>query len=211
MTAANYEEAVSILKKRLQQIINKHSALLSLELATSPILKSLCQFFDRVESRVRGLHALEVPSSYGGLLSSVLMNKLPPAVRLVISWTVPKADWNLVVLLNVVDKEINAHERAVSVTLIGGQQKKSHARDVQPTAASLFTKGSMVSCVYCDQSHPSASCTTVSDIETHKQQLKKAGRCFICLKQFHLGHNCHSTLRCSKCNGQHHVSICQKT
>ena len=216
VTAANYEEAISILKKRFgnkQQIINKHmDALLSLEPATSPSLKSLRQFFDRVESHVRGLHALEVPSSsYGGLLSSVLMNKLPPDVRLIVSRTIPEADWNLDVILNVVDKEINARERAVSVISVSGQQKKSHARDGQPTAASLFTKGSMVSCVYCDQSHPPASCTAVSDIETRKQRLKKAGRCFICLKRFHLGRNCHSTSRCSKCNGRHHVSICQNT
>ena len=131
---------MSILKKIFgskEQIINKHiDALLSLESATSPSLKSLRQFFDRVESYVRGLHAL--------LMVTQLMNKLPPDVRLVVSRTVPEADWNLDVL-NVFDKEINARERAVSVTSIGGQQKKSHARDGQPTAASLFTKGSMVS------------------------------------------------------------------
>ena len=71
--------------------------------------------------------------------------------------------------------------KEVSVTLICGQQKN---RDDQPTAASLFTKGSMISCVYCDQSHPPASCTTVSDIEIRKQRLKKAGRCFIFLNDF---------------------------
>ena len=68
-------------------------------------------------------------------------------MRLVVSRTVPEADWNLDVL-NVVDKEINARERAVSVTSFSGQQK-SRARDGQLTAASLFTKGSKVSCVYC--------------------------------------------------------------
>ena len=216
ITAANYEEAVSILKKRFgnkQQIINKHmDALLSLEPATSQSLKGLRQFFDIVESHVGGLRALDVPSSsYGGLLSSVLMNKLPPDVRLVVSRQVPEADWNLDILMKVVDEEINARERAVLATSVNGQQKKSHARDNQPTAASLFTKGSMISCVYCDQSHPSTSCPTVSDIETRKQRLKKTGRCFVCLKRFHLGRNCHSTLRCSKCNGRHHVSICQNT
>jgi hypothetical protein len=105
-------------------------------------------FFDRVESHIRGLHALD---SYGGLLSSALMNKLPSDLRLVVSRQVPEANWNLDILVNVVDEEINARERATSVISISGQQK-SHVRNDQPTAASLFIKGSTISCDYCDQS-----------------------------------------------------------
>ena len=213
LTAANYEEAVSILRKRFgnkQQIINKHmDALLALEPATSHGLKSLRHFFDRVESHVRGLRALDVPSSsYGGLLTSVLMNKLPQDMRLVVSRKVSEDDWNLDVLMKIVEEEIDARERAGSLAPTG-PLKKHVSKDGQPTAASLFTKGSVISCVYCDQNHQSASCRMVTDAETRKQRLRRTGRCFICLKRFHMGRNCRSGLKCPNCNGRHHVSICQ--
>ena len=120
LTGANYEEAISILRKRFgnkQQIVNKHmDALLNLELINPCNLKSLRQFFDRVESHVRGLRALDVASSsYSGLLSSVLMSKLPSDVRLVVSRKVPDAEWNLDSLMKVVDEEIDARERASMV------------------------------------------------------------------------------------------------
>jgi len=59
-------------------------ALLSLEPSTLHYFKNLHQLFDKVESHVRGLCALEVPASYGSLLSSILMNKLPAEVKLVV-------------------------------------------------------------------------------------------------------------------------------
>ena len=90
VTVANYDEAVAILKKRFgdkQKIIDKHmETLLHLETVPSHNLRNLREFVDKVESHVRGLRALDVlSSSYGTLLSSIVMSKLPQDVRLVIS------------------------------------------------------------------------------------------------------------------------------
>ena len=91
LTADNYKEAVLILKKRFgnkQQIITKHmDILLSLEPVTSQHnLRGLCHLYNLVESQVRGLKSLGVePSSYGSLLSSVLLQKLPSELRLIVS------------------------------------------------------------------------------------------------------------------------------
>ena len=86
--ASNYEEAIDILKARFgnkQQIINRHmEILLNLESVTSHYhVRSLRQLHDTVESNVRSLKSLGVSrESYGGLLSSILMNKLPQEFRL---------------------------------------------------------------------------------------------------------------------------------
>ena len=78
LTADNYKEAVSILKKRFgnkQQIITKHmDTLLKVEAVSSPNnLKGLRHLYDLVESQVRGLKTLGVEStSYGSLLFPVL-------------------------------------------------------------------------------------------------------------------------------------------
>ena len=80
--APNYEEAIDILKARFdnkQQIINRHmEILLNFESAISHYhVRSLRQLHDTVESNVKSLKSLGVSrESYGGMLSSILMNKL---------------------------------------------------------------------------------------------------------------------------------------
>lgn len=184
---------MSILKKRFgnkQQIISKHmDALLNLETITSHNLKGLRHFIDKVESHVRGLRALDVPSSsYGGLLSSVLMNKLPPDVRLVVSRKVPEDEWCLDALMKVIDEEVDARERAGSISTASGSTRRAPThRDHDPsTAASLFTRGASASCVYCDQNHSSASCKVVADVETRKLQLRKSGDASFASRSFTL-------------------------
>ena len=91
LTAANYLEAIAILRRRFgnkQQIITKHmDVLLTVEPITSQSdLRGLRRLYDLVESQVRGLRSLGVASeSYGSLLSSVLISKLPQELRLIVS------------------------------------------------------------------------------------------------------------------------------
>ena len=66
-------------------------------------------------------------------------------------------------------------------------------------------------CSYCWQSHSSNSCKTIVDVAERKQILRRAGRCFICLKKNHMSRDCQSTIKCPKCNGRHHVSICSES
>ena len=83
LSSANYHKAVAILKKHLgnkQQIIAKHmDILLNLEAVTSSHdLRALRRLYDLTESHVQSLKSLGVdPSSYGSMLSLVLLNKLP--------------------------------------------------------------------------------------------------------------------------------------
>ena len=83
LTAANYDEAVTILKRRFgnkQLIINRHmKTLLNISSVKSSLnIQVLRQLHDLIESQVRSLKSLGVSSSsYGSLLSSVVMSKLP--------------------------------------------------------------------------------------------------------------------------------------
>ena len=54
----------------------------------------------------------------------------------------------------------------------------------------------------------SNSCTNVTDIAARKDTLRKAGRCYICLRKHHRCKDCRSNFSCRKCRGRHHVSIC---
>ena len=91
IASANYDEAIATLKKRFgnpQLIVNRHmEALLGVMAVPSHFdIKGLRKLHDTVEAHVRGLRALGVPAeSYGDLFTSILMNKLPSEIRLIMS------------------------------------------------------------------------------------------------------------------------------
>ena len=208
LMAANYDEAIAILKKRFgnkQQIINKHmDILINLEVVTAYNLKGLRNLFDKIETQVRGLKSLGVPfSTYGNLLSSILMTKLPHDLRLFVSRRVSDDDWDLDSLMRILDEEIGARERAATM-LTPNPTCRRQGKD-SATAAVLMT-----GCAYCGHDHPSSLCRTVADTNSRKQILQKSGRCFVCLRKCHIGRDCRSNQKCTICHGQHHTSIYQR-
>lgn len=210
LSEANYEEAVKVLTKRFgnrQQIIAQHmDALMNMEGVSSiHDMKGLRHLYDSLESHTRSLHSLGVSSSsYGSLLSSVFVNKLPKELRVVISKEFQQEEWDFDSLLEIVEKEINARERAsCSINLPSKKPPKEH-----PTVAALISGGSPTVCIFCSQPHPSSQCRTVTDIRKRKESLMKSGRCFVCLRKGHIGRDCRSAVSCSNCGKRHHASIC---
>ncbi|CAB4006889.1 E3 ubiquitin- ligase DZIP3, partial [Paramuricea clavata] len=208
LTNANYEEAIVILKSRFgnkQQIINRHMDIrLNLPSVNSENnLKGLRQLHDTVQSHIRSLKSMGVaPESYGSLLSSMLMSKLPTNLQLVVSRVVKENEWNLDKLLNTLQQKLEARER-IKVPAINKDFKKYHG------SVSALMAGTNPSCTYCRGSHPSKDCTTVTSPATRQDILRKTGRCFVCLRKDHISPNCKSTIRCYSCKGRHHVSICK--
>ena len=49
----------------------------------------------------------------------------------------------------------------------------------------------------------------MTDPAERKQSLRKAGRCFVCLRKHHTSRDCHSPSKCGNCGGRHHTSICK--
>ena len=221
LSSANYNEAVAILKKRFgnkQQIIAKHmDILLNLEAVTSSHnLRALRHLYDLTESHVRSLKSLGVESSsYGSMLSSVLLNKLPSDLRLIVSRKVPESDWNLDSLLKIVEEEIVARERVEPkrVEQKPSQPPPRRSSERSPSTATTLVASSSPSsptCCYCQQPHPSNSCSNVTQIDARKQILKGSGRCFCCLRKGHISRECRSPRKCPKCAGRHHISICPR-
>ena len=217
LSSANYAEAVDILKKRFgnkQLIISKHmETLLNMDIVTSDQnLRSLRRLYDGAESHIRSLKALGVdPDSYGAMLSSVFLNKLPPELRLIISRQAPGSAIDVDTLMKMVENELTARERTAGpASLPRRSQDKDRSR---PTSMSLFTGAqpsppSLV-CCYCQQSHPSIDCPTHSTHSSRRQVLRTSGRCFNCLRKGHLCRDCRSSNRCRKCKKKHHSSICE--
>ena len=181
--------------------------LLNLEAATSSHdLKNLRQLYDKVESHVRCLKSLDITSaSYGSLLSSILMKKIPQDLCLIVSREIVRDEWDLDTLMKVIEKEIEAKERAAVDSSVN---TKRPGREPPTTSALLTNNNPQVACCYCNGSHQSHLCRTVPGAEQRKQCLMRPGRCFICLRNGHRVKDCRSSLRCSSCQARHHVSIC---
>ena len=221
LTAANYDKAVAILKRRFgnkQLIINRHmETLLNINSVKSGLnIQELRQLHDLIESQVRSLKSLGVSSSsYRGLLSSVVMSKLPQDLRLIITREV-KDKWDLDHILDIFRSELEARERANGNNVNPTDQSSSkcsynRGRKGLPltTDAALFATGSKPTCTYCRKDHASNACKNVTSIAARKEIfLKRAGRCFVCLKRNHISKDCSSRMKCLKCGRQHHISIC---
>ena len=140
LSPANYADAVSILKRFGDQelIVSRHmGTLLNLEAVTSDKnLWGLSRLHDDVEAHVRGLKALGIePDSYGAMLAPVLLNKLPPDIRLIVSREIAgKVDQ----ILEHVEVELTARERAAhNMTPPPCQHDRA-----KPTATTLLAGGS---------------------------------------------------------------------
>ena len=216
LTSANYDEAIATLKKRFgnpQLIVNRHmEALLSVTTISSHHdINGLRRLHDTVETHIRGLRALGVPAEwYGGLLMSVLVNKLPPEIRLIVSREMTGDRWDLDWVMRIFEQGVNARERA-SASSVSSTPRK--IQSWMPTAATLVASHSGqtnggVGCVYCGQGHPSSSCNAVTDVAARNEVLRKAGRCYVCLRKHHISRECRLNLSCRRCRGRHHVTIC---
>ncbi len=148
ITSANYDEAKATLKRRFgnpQLIINIHmEALMGIAGVSSHLdIEGLCKLHDSVEVHIRGLRALGVrPESYGGLLTSVLVNKLPSEIRLIVSREITAGKWDLDGVMEILEREIEARERASAgerTYTTGSSGPPRRMQPWTPTGAALFT------------------------------------------------------------------------
>jgi len=105
-------------------------------------VKGLRRLYDLVESNVRSLKSLGVESSsYGSLLASVLIIKIPSELQLIVSKKIGGDDWNLDALMTILSEELQARERTTPIPVLNGKKPSK-----EPMAAALVATA--LSCVY---------------------------------------------------------------
>ena len=97
---------------------------------------------------------------YGNLLSSVLVNKLPQEMQLVLSRKVGDDDWKLEALMEVLEQEVKAREQ----TKMNPPATVKKPSKEQHTAAALLSRSSNSGPLYCyyQKAHSSNACRTGS-------------------------------------------------
>jgi len=166
---SNYEPAVKLLKERFgkpQQIISAHmEELIKISPCTGERPSSLRYVFDKINVNMRGLSAMGISSTqYGSLLIPIVMSKIIPELRLRIARETKKDIWEMGELLELIKQEVEARESSEQVKI---HVMKPQGGGVTNRGSNNYTASSLISntsicCVYCNESHYSASCKRVS-------------------------------------------------
>ena len=214
-TNANYRRALDLLKDRFGRvhiITNAHmQALLQL---TPPHVgaASLREFYDSVESHIRGLEALgKDPATFGDFLVPVILEKLPATVTSTITRTHGTAAWELNDLRAALQTEVHVLEASRPSNTLAGS--------ATPTPTAVFTARTKQHqpkaktdrrCRYCSATtHSTFHCPVVSDVDSRVTFIQGHKLCFNCLGTHHIS-ACRSKLRCYHCDQNHHPSICRR-
>ncbi|XP_045206508.2 uncharacterized protein LOC123558696 [Mercenaria mercenaria] len=118
LTNANYKRAVELLCERYGQqnkiVHATMQALLNLP-APSSTISSLRQFYDKMETYIRGLESLgQSRDMYGSLLVPIVIDKLPIDLRKNLARVNEYNDWIIQDLRRAINKEINILETGSS-------------------------------------------------------------------------------------------------
>ena len=120
--------------------------------------------------------------------------------------------WKIDQLLEYVKAELESRE---SCTFAANPNEEPKSRrglqNGDYSASSLLTGASdnfTLVCTYCGKDHATSKCDIVTEISARKSLLRKNRRCFLCLKPNHIKF-CRTNYKFVKCNGRHHVSICE--
>ena len=226
MTSGNYKEVIDVLLECFGSkdvIISSHmDALLKLPLVYNSDTKRLRSVYDLIEQNIRGLKTLGISSKeYGSLLLPILMSRLPQEFKLILTRNVPKDKWSLDSLLLAFKEELEAREKCVQLHASTAAEKgKVITKGQFPVTAQALVaeqvrrkkqgRTNNLYCAFCNQAHQSTMCPIITDPRVRREALKRAEKCYNCLRPGHLSRSCQSKATCFTCGLRHHSSICSQ-
>ena len=183
LSSANYQKAVEILKERYgnTQILISYYMDVLVKLPRADNMRDidkLRKIYNSLETSVRNLAELIVEiTSYMTLLISIIFDRIPTELKLLISRKFKNNVFDLGILIEIFKKELFACER---VQAIDGNKNSSSGQTDYFTGHNLLNNsrksdkryekkyGSILKvCVYCGgRSHISTRCNTITHIET---------------------------------------------
>ena len=122
--------------------------LLSISAVTSDNhLRDRQRLYDQAKANIRSLQALGVePETYGTMLSSVLLSKLPPELCLIVIREISADDLDMESLLKTFEKELVARERATNAVPTASRRSKPTSQP--PTSALVSNTSGSPACVF---------------------------------------------------------------
>ena len=116
------------------------------------------------------------------MLSSIILEKLPPEIKLLITRNMDQDIWDLTQMLKIFNQELKAKETYLPSVPVG----KNFEFDSKYTGSTLYfstaSRGqnptkSLVKCIFCKGEHWSDKCNIVTDPIARKEFLKNNNLC----------------------------------
>ena len=141
-------------------------------------------FYDQINSHIQSLSTTGVANEhYEPMLSSIILEKLPPEIKLLIPRNMNQDIWDLTQMLEIFSQKLKARETCLPSTLFG----KNFEFDSKYTDSALYSSTasrgqsptkSPVKCIFCKGEHWSYKCNIVTDHIARKVFLKNNNLCF---------------------------------
>ena len=148
------------------------------------------------------------PDIYGPMLIPAVTSKLPENLKLTITRQFGQDLWDIKLILETFKNELGFLEK---LSLTKAADKDKFEFNTTSRTCLHTTQGeSKFSCVFCHQKRKPQQCKTVTKIETRKRILRKSGKCFLYLRDRHVLRYYTQIFTCFKCQGKHHISICDE-
>ena len=189
LTDSNYIHSVTLLKERFGQqykLVDAHmEALLNVSMPSNT-LANLQSFYDTIQNHMRALLALGKPTeSYGSLLTSVILSKIPSDIKAHMARDHHKSEWTIDELLASILKEIRILEagphssrRPNTRTNPVPTTNSFHVASNQGTPQTNDKPKKDPVCVFCKGTHKPNSCITITSPKTCLTIVKSAGLCY---------------------------------
>ena len=216
LTNANYTVALSLLRERYGQphkIISAYMKALWQLPDAMYNLDSVKEFYDNLETYIRGLKALgKCEDNYGDLLIPIILEKLPSQLKTQISREHGDSAWSLKQMREAIYKEIQAFEAGVENASASNSSISStsafHVVSEKKVLQSHNAKPWVVICAFCKGDHFSSNCLKVADKHKRREICKRDKLCFNCLRNNYIVSDCFSKKKCKNCQNKHHTALC---
>ena len=126
------------------------------------------------------MYLVKLVNHLRGLLSSILMNKLPKEFRLVTSREIGDGDWQIICLI-FSRENLRQEKLARDSTGSRGQPTLPKPKRREDGKTHVLLNGgdsNCLTCTFCKGKHPSKDCRTVTDVLARKELVKKYGDVF---------------------------------
>ena len=217
-TEYGYVEAKKILEKTYGKDTKIHKALIK-ELEGLEAISSIHNVQKIHEYYNKPTRIMRTPVTMKKLDSAqsyvyTLVDKLGPVKESLIQKDDDWENWDLLVLVENLEKYIDRHPMPSSETTGAKRRANEHPADWRQRDKMMLAntmdrgRGKQNSCVFCDLSnHKSTDCHKVLDLAHRREIVKRKKLCFNCMGYVHTASICRSR-RCRKCKRRHHTSLC---
>ena len=146
-------------------------------------------------------------STYGVWLVSLVTEKIPNNLRLLMARRFENEKWDIKHMLEILKAELETKEKSiVTGSSFDDTFEKNHSTSALQQNSKKFTKKP---CFFCHRNnHASNRCLKISESSARKSFVKDNKLCFLCLENGHSVKSCSLAYSCHKRKGNHNIAIC---